>query len=116
MDFGETITAVVAIVAVFGSIFGGAVYLVNRVLSHKRTMRLAELDAQVRLSGVSTAAPSDELLRAMAQELRTQRQMIESLLEKQTAQKMTAPTNLAATVEPQLTEVYTPVPQQSLRA
>jgi hypothetical protein len=115
MDFGETITAVVAIVAVFGSIFGGAVFIVNRVLSHKRTMRLAELDAQVRLSGVSTAAPSDELLRAMAQELRTQRQMIEALLEKQAAQKVTAPTNVAPSTD-QLAEVYAPAPQQPLRA
>jgi hypothetical protein len=115
MGFGETITSVIAIIAVFGSIFGGAVYLVNRVLSHKRSMRQAELDAQVRLSGVSTAAPSDELLRAMAQELRTQRQMIESLLERQAAQKVPVPANLAPAAEPQ-TEVYAPVPPQPLRA
>jgi hypothetical protein len=114
MDFGETITAVVAIVAVFGSIFGGGIYLINRVLSHKRSMRHAELDAQVRLSGVSTTAPSDELLRAMAQELRTQRQMIESLLERQAAQKVPLPANLAPA--DQLSEVYAPLPPQPLRA
>lgn len=115
MGFGETITSVIAIIAVFGSIFGGAVYLVNRVLSHKRTMRLAELDAQIRLSGVSIAAPSDELLRAMAQELRTQRQMIESLLEKQAAQKVTAPTNLTLLAE-EHSEAFAPAPQTPLRA
>jgi hypothetical protein len=114
MGFGETITSVIAIIAVFGSIFGGAIFIVNRVLSHKRSMRQAELDAQVRLSGVSTTAPSDELLRAMAQELRTQRQMIESLLERQAAQKVTSPANLAPA--DQLSEVYAPVPPQPLRA
>jgi hypothetical protein len=50
----------------------------------------------------------------MAQELRTQRQMIESLLERQAAQKVPLPANLAPA--DQLSEVYAPLPPQPLRA
>ncbi len=103
MGPGEAITAVVSIIAVFGGLFGGVAYIVHRVLSHRREIKLAEIEAEVRLRGGSSA--SDDLLRAVATELHTQRQMVEALSQRiaaldgrpapEHAPKVTLPTNLA---------------------
>ena len=78
MGPGESIVAVVSVIAVFGGFFGGVGYIVHRVLSHRRAIKLAELEAQVRMTSPA-AATGDELLRAVASELHTQRQMLESI-------------------------------------
>ncbi len=96
MGPGESIIAVIAILATFGGFFGGIGYVVHRVLSHRREIRLAELDAQTRLRAADHPPVSDELLRAVAQELHTQRQMLERLLAE--SQQRNAALGLPATI------------------
>ena len=127
MGPGEAITGVVAIVAVFGGFFGGIAYIVHRVLSHRREIKLAEIEAEVRLRGGSTAPASDELLRAVATELHTQRQMVEALSRRvaeldgrptpEHATKATAPANLASPIAVEPLPADAPhTPPQPLRA
>lgn len=128
MGPGEALTAVISIVAVFGGFFGGIAYVVHRVLSHRREIKLAEIEAEVRLRAGSTAPASDELLRAVATELHTQRQMVEALSRRvaeldgrpapvQPPSKVTAPANLASPIAVEPLPADAPhTPPQPLRA